>query len=428
MKMQVMRSTLTAGVAALALLATPSFGQAADPKTYEVLNLFGDAFDRVRSAYVEEVADEALIGAAIDGMLAALDPLSRFYTPEQYAALQTQTIRTYDGLGLAVTMDGGVAMIIAAIDGGPGDRLGLMPGDLIVEINTTPVFGMTLDQTIADLIGTPGTMVDLTMVRPGSDPFLASMVQESVAVPEISFSTQDTTGYVRVPLFTDTSAADVSNAIAAIRQDLGDGLEGLVLDLRNNPGGAFDQAVEIADLFMDGGDIVTSRGNSDEDTQDWVADAGDLLDGLPIVLLVNGGSAAAAEVVAGAFKSSSRAILLGENTFGKGSAQTIVPMGDFGFVQLTTSHYYTPSGVSIDDAGIAPEIVVEPSLVILQTRNFPRRTEADLRGALDVPEEGGDEVAEEEVAIDDETPDYQLVRAFDLLHALALLNQQAAAN
>ena len=428
MKMQVMLRTLTAGVAALALLATPSFGQAADPKTYEVLNLFGDAFDRVRSAYVEEVADEALIGAAVNGMLAALDPLSRFYTPEQYAALQTQTIRTYDGLGLAVTMDGGVAMIIAAIDGGPGDRLGLMPGDLIVEINTTPVFGMTLDQTIADLIGTPGTMVDLTMVRPGTDPFLASMVRESVAVPEISFSTQDTTGYVRVPLFTDTSAADVSNAIAAIRQDLGDGLEGLVLDLRNNPGGAFDQAVEIADLFMDGGDIVTSRGNSDEDTQDWVADAGDLLDGLPIVLLVNGGTAAAAEIVAGAFKDGRRAILLGENTFGKGSAQTIVPMGDFGFVQLTTSHYYTPSGVSIDDAGIAPEIVVEPSLVILQTRNFPRRTEADLRGALDVPEEGGDEVAEEEVAIDDETPDYQLARAFDLLHALALLNQQAAAN
>ena len=428
MKMQVMRKTLTAGVAALALLATPAFGQAADPKTYEVLNLFGDAFDRVRSAYVEEVSDEALIGAAISGMLAALDPLSRFYTPDQYAALQSQSIRSYDGLGLEVTMDGGVAMIISAIDGGPGNRLGLMPGDLIVEINTTPVYGMTLDQTIAGLIGTPGTMVDLTMVRPGTDPFLASMVREFVAVPEISFSTQETTGYVRIPLFTDTSASVVSDAITAIRQNLGDGLEGIVLDLRNNPGGSFDQAVEVASLLMDGSEIVSSRGNSDEDTQNWVADAGDLLDGLPVVLLVNGGTAAAAEIVAGAFKDSSRAILLGENTFGKGSAQTIIPMGDFGFVQLTTSHYYTPDGVSIDDAGIAPEIVVEPSLVILQTRNFPRRTEADLRGALDVPEEGADEAVEEIVAAEDPGPDYQLARAFDLLQALALLSKQAAAN
>jgi carboxyl-terminal processing protease len=427
MKMNVMRN-LTAGVTAVALLATPSFGQAADPKTYEVLNLFGDAFDRVRSAYVEEVADAALIGAAINGMLAALDPLSRFYTPDQYAALQSQDIRTYDGLGLEVTMDGGVAMIIAAIDGGPGDRLGLMPGDLIVEINTTPVYGMTLDQTITDLIGTPGTMVDLTIVRPGTDPFLASMVRESVAVPQISFSTQGTTAYIRVPLFTETTAADLGDAIAAIRQDLGDALQGIVLDIRNNPGGAFDQAVEVASLLMDGGDIVSARGKPDEDAQNWVANAGDILNGLPVVLLVNGGTAAASEIVAGAFKNSSRAILLGENTFGKGSAQTIVPMGDFGFVQLTTSYYYTPDGISINDAGIAPEIVVEPSLVIPQTRNFPRRTEADLRGALDVPEEGADEAEEEVANVEDTGPDYQLARAFDLLHALALLNQHAAAN
>jgi carboxyl-terminal processing protease len=428
MTMKILRNSLTAGVAALALLATPALSQAADPKTYEVLNLFGDAFDRVRSAYVEEVADEALIGAAINGLLAALDPLSRFLTPEQYAAMQDQNIRTYDGLGLEITMDGGVAMIIAAIDGGPGDRLGLMPGDLIVEIDTTPVYGMTLDQTINDLVGTPGTMVDLTMVRPGADPFLASMVRESVAVPQLSHTTQAGTGYVRVPLFTDDTADDLKAAIAAIQQDVGDGFEGIVLDLRNNPGGLFDQAIEVADLFLDGGDIVTSRGKSDDDTQNWVADAGDILNGMPIVLLVNGGTAAASEIVAGALKSNARAILLGETTFGKGSAQTIVPMGDFGFVQLTTSYYYTPSGISIDDTGIEPEIVVEPSLVILQTRNFPRRTEADLRGALDVPEDGGGDVAEEEAEAEDVTPDYQLARAFDLLHALALLNKRAAAN
>ena len=428
MKMKMLRNSLTAGAAALALLSTPALSQAADPKTYEVLNLFGDAIDRVRSAYVEEVADEALIGAAIDGLLAALDPLSRFLTPEQYAAMQEQDTRTYDGLGLEVTMDGGVAMIIAAIDGGPGDRLGLMPGDLIVEIDTTPVYGMTLDQTINVLIGTPGTMVDLTMVRPGTDPFLASMVREIVAVPRLSHTAQAVTGYVRVPLFTDDTAADLAAAIAAIQQDVGDGFEGIVLDLRDNPGGSFDQAIEVADLFLDGGEIVSSRGKSDDDSQNWVADAGDILNGMPIVLLVNGGTAAASEIVAGALKSNARAILLGETTFGKGSAQTIVPMGDFGFVQLTTSYYYTPDGVSIDAAGIEPEIVVEPSLVILQTRNFPRRTEADLRGALDVPEEGGDDLAEEEAEAEDATPDYQLARAFDLLHALALLNQRAAAN
>ncbi len=427
MNMRGMRASLIGGMTAVAFLAVPAFGQAANPRTYEVLNLFGDAFDRVRSAYVEEVADDQLISAAINGLLASLDPLSRFISPEQYAAMQERNMRTYDGLGLEVTMDGGVAMIISAIDGGPGDRLGLRPRDLIVEVNSTPVYGLTLDETIQALIGEPNTAVDLTMVRDGVDPFLASMVRETVDEPKLTYRAQNQSGYVRVPIFTEDTAADLADAITELQAQGGSAFEGFILDLRNNPGGSFDAAIEVADLFLDGGEIVSSQGRTDEDSANWTAQAGDVTSGLPLVVLVNGGSAAAAEIVAGALKDNSRGILLGEATFGKGSAQTIVPMGDFGFVQLTTSFYFTPAGVSIDEAGIKPEIKVEPSLVILEQRNFPRRTEADLRGALDVPADR-EAAMEEEADPEDAAPDYQLAQAFDLLHALALITQAAAAN
>ena len=420
-------TSLVGSAAALALLASPALGQAATPKTYEVLNLFGDAFDRVRGAYVEEIADEQLIGAAINGMLAALDPLSRFLTPDEYDAIQSRDSRTYDSLGLEITMDGGVAMIIAAIDGSPGDRLGLRPGDLIIEVSSTPVFGMTLNEAIEIMQGEPGTMVDLTMVREGADPFLASMIRETVAEPSLSFRTEGVGGYVRIPFFTDDTGADLTAAVTEMTADLGGALEGVILDLRDTPGGLFESAITVADLFLDGGDIVTAQGKTEADAQLFSATAGDIGGGLPLVVLIDGGSAAASEIVAGALKDNGRAILLGETTFGKGSAQTIVPMGDFGYVELTTSYYYTPSGRSIDDEGIAPEIVVEPALVIVEQRNFPRRTEADLRGALDVPAQD-DQAAAAEEEIEEAAPDYQLARAFDLLHALALVSKFADAH
>ena len=419
------RATVWLGGLAFAagLMAAPSAGLAADPKTYEVLNLFGDAYDRVRRAYVDEVADDKLVESAINGLLKALDPNSTFLTIESYEALQQRGGRTYDGLGLEITMSQGVAQVIAPLDGGPAARMGLLPGDLIIEVDRTPVYGMTLTEAVDTLHGAPGSLVDLIIYREGEDPFLVTLERESVEEPGLRYLGRGGEGYVRIPIFTDDTPGEFTDAVAAMQQGLDGGLRGIVLDLRNTPGGSVEAALALVDALLTGGEVATMRGRDESISNVFSAGPGDVLDGGPVVVLVDGGTAGAAEVAAGALHDRNRAMLLGTKTFGMGSAQSLVQMGDFGYVRLTTAYYYTPSGAAIEGSGISPEVIVEPSRLVLEEERFPRRREASLRGALDNPNDAGNDEVIVAAADELDPADYQLARAFELLHALALVSE-----
>lgn len=408
-------------VAAATLTLLTADTLAADAKTYTQLNLFGDTYDRVRRAYVEAIPDEYLVRSAINGLLAALDPESMFLTPEAYKNLLANKVRTYDGLGLEITMSEGVARIVAPIDGGPAATAGLRTDDMIVDINGTPVFGMNLTETIQALQGAPGTVADLVVVRQGTDPFRLALTRQSVPEPKVTARLRGNEVYVRLPYFTPGVLSELTKAINDLATKLGDNFEGVVLDLRNTPGGSQEAAIQVADAFLVDGPIASIKGKAEGDSKQFNATAGDILNGRPLVVMVDGGTAGPAEIVAGALRDRTRAIVLGTTTFKRGSAQSLVPMGEFGYVQLTTGYYLTPKGTSIQEAGIEPETVVEPARVILPEDRFPRRTEATLRGALDIPA-GGPVAAQAERSEED----YQLARAFDLLHALALVRQFAA--
>ena len=417
--------TRLAAIAVVALVGLGFGSQLAhgvDTKTYGLLNLFGDTYDRVKRSYVEAVPDDRLVRAAINGLLAALDPESTFLTPADYKALQEHRGRVYDGLGLMITMQDGEARVIAPLDNTPAARMGLRPGDLIVDISGTPVFGMTLVETVAQLQGAPGTAVDLIIVRQGVDPFLVTLNRETVPEPKLGYRLVGGEGYVRVPLFTDATPTELTAAVDKMRAQAGNGFEGIVLDLRETPGGPIDAALKVADAFIETGKMAETRGRNGADVRAFAATAGDILKGLPVVVVVDGGTASVAEVVAAALQDRNRAIIVGTKTFGKGSVQTLVPMGDAGFVQLTTATYFSPSGKSISD-GVVPGTVVEQARVVLPDTRFPRRTEATLKGALDVPAGGPAGTA----AVERVDPnDYQLTGAFDLLHALALVYQGRA--
>lgn len=414
-----------AGAGVLVALATMTMlaadTLAADAKTYSQLNLFGDAYDRVRRAYVEKVPDETLVRSAINGLLAALDPESMFLTPEAYKDLIANKVRPYDGLGLELTLSEGVARVIAPIDGGPAELAGLRTDDLIVDINGTPVYGLTLAETVEMLQGQPGTKVDIVAVRQGQDPFRLSLTRVAIPEPAVTWRTRGGEGYVRVPYFTPNVTAQVTKAVQELNAKLGDKFEGIILDLRGTPGGSAEAAIQLADAFLGDGTIVSVKGRAEGDSKTFTATPGDILNGKPMVIVINGGTAGPAEIFAGALKDRTRAIVLGTTTFKKGAAQSLVQMGDLGYVQLTTGFYLTPKGTSIQQVGIEPETVVEPAQVILPEDRFPRRTEANLRAALDIPA-GGLTAQEAEAA----ELDYQLARAFDLLHALALVRQFAA--
>jgi carboxyl-terminal processing protease len=414
-------AVLMAALAVAAIGIAPAAAQDAGREdTYTQLNVFGDAFERVRRAYVEEVADQTLIRAAINGLLAALDPHSSFMTAEQYEEIRAATGHGYDGLGVEVTMSQGVVQVIAALDNSPAAAADLQPGDLIVDINRTPVYGMNLPDAIAALKGEPGSDVELLIVRQGVDAFMTTAVRAPIPEPTVRAARRGTEGYIRIPLLTAAVPEAVTAAVAELAAARGDGFDGIVLDLRSTPGGSTAAALQVADLLLDGGEMATVRGRDDEVSEAFTAEPGDILSGRPVVVLVDGGTAAAAEVLAGALKGRARALVVGVGTFGLGSRQTIVPLEDAGFVQLTTGFYWTPDGAAIHRMGIEPDLVVEQSRVVVEEARFPRRTEAVLRGALDVPEESG-EVEVAELSVED---DYQLARALDLLRALALMQRE----
>ncbi|SJZ79639.1 carboxyl-terminal processing protease [Enhydrobacter aerosaccus] len=330
---------------------------------YQQLNLFGDVLERIRRDYVEPVDEKSLIENAINGMLASLDPHSSYMNPKSYKDMQVQTRGEFGGLGIEVTMENGVIKVVSPIDDTPASKAGLQPGDLIFALDGEPVQGLTLQEAVDKMRGKIGSPIKISVKRANKDPFDLTLTRESIKVKSTRYHLEGDVGYIRVTSFTEQSTSGVLDAIEHLKKEAGGKLKGYVLDLRNNPGGLLDQAISMVDAFLDKGEIVSVKARKAEDVQRWNAKPGDVTNGLPIVVLVNGGSASASEIVAGALQDHHRAIILGTRTFGKGSVQTIMQVTGGGAIRLTTALYFTPSGRSIQKEGIKPDIEVEQAKV-----------------------------------------------------------------
>jgi len=413
------RLILTAALG-FALLA-PGIGQvhAASSETYRQLNLFGDVFERVREEYVEEVTDEQLIEAAIQGMLASLDPHSSYMSPDSFGEMQVQTKGEFGGLGIEVTMEDGYVKVVSPIDDTPAFRAGIQAGDIVVQLDGEQVLGLSLGDAVEKMRGPVGTDIVLTVVREGAEePIDITITRDIITIQSVRWRLEDKIGYVRITSFNEQTEDGLIRAIDSMKADLGDRLQGIVLDLRNNPGGLLDQAIAVSDVFLDKGEIVSTRGRRPDSTQRYNARPGDMVAGLPVVVLINGGSASASEIVAGALQDHHRAIILGSKSFGKGSVQTIIPLPGQGAMRLTTARYYTPSGTSIQAKGIVPDIAVTQVVIDAVADDAAQlRSEADLRNSLDAEGEDGDVSARSEESRDD----YQLNRALDMIEGIALM-------
>ncbi len=407
----------------LLVAAGPLRPAAGNEDTYRSLDLFGDVFERLRSDYVEEVSDSDLIEAAIRGMLGSLDPHSSYFSPESYEEMQVRASGEFGGLGIEITMENGWVKIVSPIDDTPAQRAGIRAGDYVTHIDGDSALGLTLDEVVDRLRGPPDTDIALTIAREDvDDPIELVITRAIIKIQSVRWRTERQTGYIRVTSFTGQTESGLEEAVAAIRDSVGDGLQGIVLDLRNNPGGLLDQAIAVSDAFLDQGEIVSTRGRRPENAQRFHADGGDLAKGLPVIVLINGGSASASEIVAGALQDHRRAIIMGTPSYGKGSVQTIVPLASSGAMRLTTALYYTPSGTSIQATGITPDILVEDA--VIQARDDEAFREVDLANSL----EAGAPVAEEEEAdasrrSDEAMADYQLSRALDLIEGMALASR-----
>src|SRR5215813_12845729 len=419
---------------------------------YQQLNLFGDVLERVRRDYVEPVDEKTLIENAINGMLSSLDPHSSYMNPKTYKDMQIQTKGEFGGLGIEVTMENGVIKVVSPIDDTPASKAGLQSGDLIFALDGEPVQGLTLQEAVEKMRGKVGTSIKISVRRAGKDPFDVSLTRETIKVKSVRFRLEGgDVGYIRVTSFTEQSTSGVLDAVEKLKKEAGNKLKGLVLDLRNNPGGLLDQAIAMSDAFLDKGEIVSVKARKSEDVQRWNAKAGDEANGLPIVVLINGGSASASEIVAGALQDHRRAIVLGTRSFGKGSVQTIMQVSGGGAIRLTTALYFTPSGRSIQKEGIKPDIEVEPAKIEnLQARAGFR--EENLRRSITNPNEKptdkpadkptdakpGDKKDDKTGASQppgqsgdpDEPPkdavaDYQLLRAADLIRGISLFSSRA---
>jgi carboxyl-terminal processing protease len=347
-------------------------------------NLFSEVFEQVRQNYVEAVTDKQLVEGAIKGMLGALDPHSSYMDAKEYREMQVQTRGEFAGLGMQVTMENGLVKVISPIDDTPAAKAGLKPGDLILAIDDAPVSDMTLSEAVEKLRGPIGTQVKLALRRQGVDPFEVTLTRAEIRVEPVKYHLEgNDIGYIRITTFSERAGSTLEAAVKALRQQAGDKLAGIVLDLRNNPGGLLDQAVAVSNAFLDQGEIVSTRGRRSQDSRRYSAlPDRDLMRGLPVVVLINGGSASASEIVAGALQDHHRAVLLGTRSFGKGSVQTVLPIKESGgAIRLTTQLYFTPSGRSIQAKGIDPDVIVEPAK-IEKVAQASRLREADLRGAL----------------------------------------------
>jgi carboxyl-terminal processing protease len=368
------------------IIAVPTFQAWAQDggraETYRLLNLFGDVFERIRAEYVEPVTDRDVIENAINGMLQGLDPHSSYMNPRSFRDMQVQTRGEFGGLGIEVTQENGYVKVISPIDDTPAARAGVRPGDLITHLNGQSTQGLTLQEAVEQMRGERGTTIRMTIRREGERAPVEISLQRDVIRPQVArFRLEgNDIAYVRLSAFNEQTEAALRRAISTMRQQAGGNLRGLILDLRNNPGGLLDQAVQVADDFLDQGEIVSTRARRSEDAQRWNARQGDIAQGLPMVVLINSGSASASEIVAGALQDHRRAVVMGQKSFGKGSVQTVMPIPGNGAIRLTTARYYTPSGRSIQATGIDPDIEV---LAQRPDPNAPQRDrEADLRRSL----------------------------------------------
>ena len=352
-------------------------------ETYKQLNLFGDVFQRVQEQYVEEITDKELIESAISGMLQSLDPHSSYLSPESYKDMQVKTKGTFGGLGIEITMEDGFVKVVSPIDDTPAANAGMKSGDLIIGIDGESIKGLTINEAVSKLRGPVKSKVTITVVREEKDPFEIEIIRDIIKIRSVKHEIINNIGYVRLTTFSDTTTSGMEKSVKEIKKELGDKFQGLILDLRNNPGGLLNQSISVTDSFLNQGEIVSTQGRKSDDTSRIFAKKGDIIDGKPLIVLINSGSASASEIVAGALKDHARAIIVGTRSFGKGSVQSIIPLAGNGAMRLTTARYYTPSGVSIQAKGIEPDIKVEAGITELKKEKIENRREENLRGALD---------------------------------------------
>ncbi|NDR57801.1 S41 family peptidase [Aliiruegeria sabulilitoris] len=432
---------IVAGGVLTTQVAGPLLAQEAEKNSsiYEQLDLFGDIFERIRAQYVEEVDEKELIEAAINGMLISLDPHSSYLSPDDADDMRVQTRGSFGGLGIEVTQEEGFVKVVSPIDDTPADEAGIEAGDFITHVDGDSVLGLTLDEAVDLMRGPVGSEIVITVVREGVDePFDVTIVRDTIKLTAVRTRTQGETVVLRVTTFNDQTYPNLESGLNEAVEELGgmDKVNGFVLDLRNNPGGLLTQAIKVSDAFLDKGEIVSTRGRDPQDGDRYNAAEGDLAEGKPMVILINGGSASASEIVAGALQDHRRAIVIGTKSFGKGSVQTVMPLKGDGAMRLTTARYYTPSGRSIQALGVSPDIIVE------QPRRDPNaekdeeeendrfsRSEADLRGSLDndsLTEDERRQIEEERQKAEDAAAlreeDYQLAYAIDILKGLSALD------
>ncbi|MGE4322505.1 MAG: S41 family peptidase [Sphingobium sp.] len=399
MKSPFLRGAIALGALALIPATTAALADG-EASSYKALDEFMDVFQKVRSDYVEKVDDAKLIKGAIDGMLASLDPHSSFLDARDFANLRTQTEGSYGGLGLSVTQEDGAVKVIAPTQDTPAWRAGIKAGDYITHLDGQLIYGGTLDEAVDKMRGAPGTAIKLTIVRPGRDaPIELALTREIIQIRPVKWEVKDGIGIINIVSFSANTGADVRQAFRSIDKSLGRKPTGYILDLRSNPGGLLDEAVAVSDAFLERGEIVSQRGRAKGDVERYYAKAGDDARGLPVIVLVDAGSASASEIVAGALQDQHRALVMGERTFGKGSVQTMVPLSNTTALKLTTARYYTPSGRSVQEGGIEPDIKV-PQLSDPDYRARPKFRESDLRRHL-INEIKTDNAALEEDVKDD---------------------------
>ena len=400
-------------------------------ETFRQLELFGDILARVQSDYVTETDDPELIENAINGMLRSLDPHSSYLPPDAFRDMQVQTSGEYGGLGIEVTLESGVVKVVAPFDDTPASRAGVEPGDYLTAIDGESIVGTTLDEAVEQMRGQVGEPITITIARENEDPFDVELVRETIEVKPIAWRVEDGFGVIRVSTFNEKTTDSLAAAVKSLQAELGPNLPGLVLDLRSNPGGLLDEAVGVSGVFLNGGKVVSTRGRDPRDTERYNADGGDMTDGSPIVVLIDSGTASAAEIVAGALQDRERATVAGMTSFGKGSVQTVIPLrgGRDGAIRLTTQRYYTPSGRSIQATGIVPdheianEILDESALKRLRESDLPNALKAELESMAE-----NEEVEHniEEPPADYEGEDFQLQRGLEILAELNASRKTAA--